>query len=610
MTLDAYVRVSDVRGRKGESFISPDVQREQITSWLGSHGVELGEVLVELDESGARADRPLLMEAIGRIESGTSEGLVVAKLDRFGRSLLDGLHAIARIERAGGTFVSVQDGFDLASPTGRLILRMMLAWAEWELERIRINGDIACERAVARGIYVARKGPPGYIKGTDRRLHPDPIGAPVIRDAFLLRARGAGSREVAEFLNRSPLETESGVPFEPYAVYRIIANRAYLGESRFGRHVNSEAHEPIVDARLWEKAQFDVRPRFQKAGSLLARTVRCASCGRSMASYAPQTKRSPTPTYRCYVSQRLGPERCPAPAAVSAEEIEPLVESFVVESSGEPDLDHRWPCLTMTARRRLVADAVASVMVERGREPIAERAWVLPGGSERRRDGWNQPLLPFERGTEGALRLSAPELWLVERIERELGVLLGGRLAWPPYAEFATSGYARLHFQVMSYGGPYWWGPRMGVRIPPRFVAWNETRVRGALRPFLTGRAVFPTEGEFKAAGLSSLRTAVHNHGGLVYWADEFGLESRSSGGVWTEAAVREGLEQLLEGRREFPTREEFCAAGKLSLFQAAKRHGGIPHWRKRFGLRARTWNRHRSKAGRRPANELARRVS
>ncbi|HET9186018.1 MAG TPA: recombinase family protein, partial [Solirubrobacterales bacterium] len=82
--LDAYIRVSDVRGRKGESFISPDVQREQIFAWAASRGASLGEVFVELDESGGRADRPLLMRAIERVEAGLSEGVAVAKLDRFG----------------------------------------------------------------------------------------------------------------------------------------------------------------------------------------------------------------------------------------------------------------------------------------------------------------------------------------------------------------------------------------------------------------------------------------------------------------------------------------------------------------------------------------------
>ncbi len=151
VVLDGYVRVSQVRGREGERFISPAVQRQQIEGWVALRDARLGEVFEELDESGARADRPLLEQALARIEAGTSQGLVVAKLDRFGRSLVDGLAAIERIQRAGGTFVSVADGFDLTTETGRLIMRIMLAMGEWQLDQIRSSWDAARERAVARG---------------------------------------------------------------------------------------------------------------------------------------------------------------------------------------------------------------------------------------------------------------------------------------------------------------------------------------------------------------------------------------------------------------------------------------------------------------------------
>ena len=73
----------------------------------------------------------MLLEAIERVETGASDGIVVAKLDRFGRSLLDSLAAIERIRTAGGTFVSVQDGFDVSTDTGKLVLRFMLSMAEW-----------------------------------------------------------------------------------------------------------------------------------------------------------------------------------------------------------------------------------------------------------------------------------------------------------------------------------------------------------------------------------------------------------------------------------------------------------------------------------------------
>ena len=193
MLLDGYVRVSYVGKRKGERFISPKVQQEQIETWASAHGAVLGEMFIELDQSGGRADRPLLLRALERVESHRSDGLIVAKLDRFGRSLVHGLAAMARIERAGGTFVSVQDGLDLGTPTGRLILRIMLAMAEWELERVRDNWDSARSQAVARGVHISGLVPIGFLRGEDGRLYPDPEVAPVIRQAFQRRAAGATS---------------------------------------------------------------------------------------------------------------------------------------------------------------------------------------------------------------------------------------------------------------------------------------------------------------------------------------------------------------------------------------------------------------------------------
>src|SRR3954451_5807508 len=123
MIVDGYVRVSRVRGRRGPRFISPLEQRDRIESWARLHRVQVAEVFEELDESGARSDRPLLLRAIERVEDGQTNGVVVAHLDRFGRSLVDGLAGIERIRRAGGTFVSVGDGFDIRTPTGKLVLR-------------------------------------------------------------------------------------------------------------------------------------------------------------------------------------------------------------------------------------------------------------------------------------------------------------------------------------------------------------------------------------------------------------------------------------------------------------------------------------------------------
>ena len=118
--MDGYVRVSRVAGRKGESYISPKVQRDKITGWANLHDVELGEVVVEEDVSGAKpVDERELGMLLRRVESGQSQGIIAYKLSRFGRGALETLQAVERIREAGGRLVTVEDGVDSAKPGGR-----------------------------------------------------------------------------------------------------------------------------------------------------------------------------------------------------------------------------------------------------------------------------------------------------------------------------------------------------------------------------------------------------------------------------------------------------------------------------------------------------------
>jgi DNA invertase Pin-like site-specific DNA recombinase len=188
--VDGYVRVSRVGARRGERFISPVVQEELIRAWTSARGMPLLEVFVELDESGRRRDRPLLERALCRVEDGVSDGIVVARLDRFGRSLSDGLAAIDRITRAGESFFAAQDGLDASTDSGRLVLRILFSIAEWDLDQTRESWAEAKARAVKRGTYTGSWLPPGYRKTRAGRLRPDPAVAPLITEAFRRRASG------------------------------------------------------------------------------------------------------------------------------------------------------------------------------------------------------------------------------------------------------------------------------------------------------------------------------------------------------------------------------------------------------------------------------------
>ena len=325
MVLDAYIRVSRVAGRDGDSFISPAVQLEQIERWARLHNATLGKVFTELDESGARPDRPLLLEAIERVERGDTAGIVVAKLDRFGRSAANGIQGIKRIQDAGGTLVSVEDGLDLSTPTGKLVSQILLCVGEWELERVRTNWAIAGAKAIQRGVYTTA-APIGYRRGEGGRLTIDPSNRLIIEEIFSRRLDGEGCLAIARYLNERGFKTREGNRFNRQSVEQIARNPAYRGEARCGGFRNLSAHPAIIDAAVWHRVQASIRPPAVSLESSLGGIVRCFSCGRAM-----ESKRDDRPTTYvnyCCVPRKTA-EPCPAPAQIRAEDLDPLVEEFL-----------------------------------------------------------------------------------------------------------------------------------------------------------------------------------------------------------------------------------------------------------------------------------------
>src|SRR4051794_14104706 len=120
LRLIGYVRVSRVAGREGESFQSPAVQRERVEAYVRASGHTLLDVFEELDKSGGDSTRPRFQEAIEAVERGEADGIVVARLDRFARSLGDAIHALRRIEGVGGQLIVQDLGLDATTTHGRL----------------------------------------------------------------------------------------------------------------------------------------------------------------------------------------------------------------------------------------------------------------------------------------------------------------------------------------------------------------------------------------------------------------------------------------------------------------------------------------------------------
>jgi site-specific DNA recombinase len=307
------------------------VQEDLIRAWASARASTLLELFVELDESGGRRDRPLIEQALRRVEAGVSDGIVVARLDRFGRSLSDGLAAIDRIRRAGGSFFVAQDGLDASTDSGRLVLRILFSIAEWDLDHVRESWAEAKARAVDRGTYTGPWLPPGYRKTRARRLRPDPAVAPLITEAFRRRASGESFSGVARWLQHEGVLTGCGNPgWTATTAARVLSNPVYLGDLRSGKLLKEHAHPPLIDAATFELAQRPRRTAAPVGGlpALLRGLVRCASCSLTMSPVTRQRGGRLPRYYVCRGSSAAG--RCPAPACITATVLEPIVEDVVL----------------------------------------------------------------------------------------------------------------------------------------------------------------------------------------------------------------------------------------------------------------------------------------
>ncbi len=175
--------------------------------------------------------------------------------------------------------------------------------------------------------------------------------------------------------------------------------------------------------------------------------------------------------------------------------------------------------------------------------------------------------------------------WPPGRLERELRNFLATRTRWPNYVEFADAGEAILHAQVMAWGGPYYWGHKLGLPVPYRMVYWDETLIRNALAPLVEGASEWPEIKELEAQGMTPLYAAIQHRGGMARWAREYGFEFLTAKDVMTEARIERELIEFVGDRTVFPGSTEFEEAGKRKLYEGACRKGGIAHWRERLGL-------------------------
>jgi DNA invertase Pin-like site-specific DNA recombinase len=330
-----YIRVSQVKGRKGESFISPEQQRESIEKTARMHGLVLSEVVQELDVSGGKeAEARELGRLVEDVKAGRVGGIIVWNVKRYSRFWEDGLLVFHRLVKAGGRLLA--EDFSHEGKYARSILSFLLENAEDEREQKTKVWDFATRKAVERGIHSGSIPPLGYAWPTtvidlgEGRTRVKKLGPlQTTEDGWRIEAAHDALHDQASM---SEVATILDVKSKSAAI-KILRNRVYLGIAYSGKHEKHGAHPPLVSEQKFLRTQCLLDKRSgknqeavmhdtSKRETLLAKLLKCSGCGGSLTWDASMSK----PGYRCH-----GNLHCKHRVTVAAEKIEPVVLDMALD---------------------------------------------------------------------------------------------------------------------------------------------------------------------------------------------------------------------------------------------------------------------------------------
>ncbi|WP_042244704.1 recombinase family protein [Paracoccus sp. PAMC 22219] len=328
-----YTRKSSEEGLEQE-FNSLHAQREACEAYIASQRSE-GWVLVrdQYDDggiSGGTLVRPALQRLLADIDDGLVDVVVVYKIDRLSRSLMDFSKLVEVFDRNGVTFVSVTQSFNTTTSMGRLTLNILLSFAQFEREVTaeRIRDKFRASRM--KGMWMGGNTPLGY-EVRDRKLVVRKEDAEHVRWIFTRFLELGSATELARDVDSRNIRTSRGNRIDKKAIYRILNNRVYLGDAVHKGESYPGEHVAIIDQSLWDKVHtiLTESPRI-RAARTRAQTpalLKGLIFGPDGAAFSPSHTRKGGRLYRYYVSQTVlkhGAGACPV-GRVPAGEIEAAV---------------------------------------------------------------------------------------------------------------------------------------------------------------------------------------------------------------------------------------------------------------------------------------------
>ncbi len=328
-----YTRKSSEEGLDME-FNSLDAQREACEAFIASQKsegwVELADRYDDGGFSGGTLERPALKCLLADIENHRVDVVVVYKIDRLSRSLMDFARLVDVFDRGGVTFVSVTQSFNTTTSMGRLTLNILLSFAQFEREVIgeRIRDKFAASRK--KGMWMGGFVPLGY-RVENRKLVIDEAEAATVRMIFERFVKIGSATALVRDLAAEGIRTRRGRTIDKGFIYKLLNNRVYIGDAVHKGTAYAGEHQPIISRTLWDKVHAILResPRARAANTRTQAPALLKGLifGPTGCAMTPTHTRRGDKLYRYYVSQdvlKRGRDACPV-GRVPAAEIESAV---------------------------------------------------------------------------------------------------------------------------------------------------------------------------------------------------------------------------------------------------------------------------------------------
>lgn len=363
-----YIRVSKV-GDREDTLLSDTIQEVACRRWAEREGLEIiAEPVTDLDETGREVTRRQIKHSIERIRQGEADGIVVWKISRWGRNLLDSWVNVKELQEAGGFIASTTENLeDIESAMGQFSLTQMLSLAQLQSDQIGETWQNIQDYRVSRGLPRSGKVRWGYVKNEIARdddpslaYSEHPLQGKWLRHAYEQFIAGRTLSSIVREMRENGVTTNTGRPMTYTSLRKVMDSGFAAGLLVDRRDVPrngagtpqttnpnaclfTEGVQPaLISPDLWEayvRRRAEQRPPREAAvAHRLAGLVHCASCGRKLiVLWAKRRGPEPYRQYKCFYTKqnKNTAAYCTAPVVIRQSYVEDEVRAWLTDLANE-----------------------------------------------------------------------------------------------------------------------------------------------------------------------------------------------------------------------------------------------------------------------------------